>query len=112
MSPSTDPSSRCGRGDMPSGAEALERVKAILPDISHRKMMGEYLLYRNGKQFGGIYDDRLLIKITKLSATLLARYPSDFPYEGGGEMILFPEPYDAELLRQAVDGMCGSPSVP
>ena len=93
---------------MPSDASALERVKGILPDITHRKMMGEYLLYRNGKLFGGIYDDRLLIKITKLSATLLADFPSDFPYEGGGEMILFPEPYDAELLKKVVDGMCGT----
>ena len=91
---------------MPSDAASLERVKAILPGITHRKMMGEYLLYMNGKLFGGIYDDRLLIKITKLSATLLSDYPSDFPYEGGGEMILFPEPYDAELLRKVVEGMC------
>ena len=97
---------------MPSDAAALERVKDILPDITHRKMMGEYLLYRNGKLFGGIYDDRLLIKITKLSATLLADCASDFPYEGGGEMILFPEPYDAALLKKVVDGMCGSPSDP
>ena len=26
-------------------------------------MMGEYLLYYNGVLFGGIYDDRLLVKI-------------------------------------------------
>ena len=38
---------------MPSDAAALEKVKAILPEITHRKMMGEYLLYRNGKLFGG-----------------------------------------------------------
>lgn len=91
---------------MPSDAASLEKVKTILPEMTHRKMMGEYLLYMNGKLFGGIYDDRLLIKITKLSATLLADCPSDFPYEGGGEMILFPEPYDAELLRKVVEGMC------
>ena len=90
---------------MPSDAEVLEKVKAILPEITHRKMMGEYLLYKNGKLFGGIYDNRLLIKITKLSATLLKDCPSDFPYEGGGEMILFPEPYDGVLLRDVVDAM-------
>lgn len=27
-------------------------------------------------------------------------------YEGGGETILFPEPYDAELLREVVKAMC------
>ena len=91
---------------MPSGSQSLEAVMAVLPDITHRKMMGEYLLYRDGVLFGGIYDDRLLLKITKASATMLDDCPSASPYEGGGEMILFPEPYDAELLRMVVDAIC------
>ena len=91
---------------MPSGTQSLEAVKAVLPDITSRKMMGEYLLYRDGVLFGGIYDDCLLLKITKASATMLDDCPSAFPYEGGGEMILFPEPYDAELLGKVVDAMC------
>ncbi len=91
---------------MPSGPQSLEAVRAILPDITSRKMMGEYLLYKDGALFGGIYDDRLLLKITKASATMLDNCPSAFPYEGGGEMILFPEPYDAGLLCKVVDAMC------
>lgn len=91
---------------MSSEAATLERVKAILPDIKSRKMMGEYLLYKDGKLFGGIYDDRLLLKITKASATMLKECPSAFPYDGGGEMILFPEPFDPELLRDVVEAMC------
>ena len=91
---------------MASCEDSLNKVKAILPDITHRKMMGEYLLYRDGKLFGGIYDDRLLLKRTKSSAIMLRDYESDFPYSGGGEMILFPEPYDADLLRKVVDAMC------
>lgn len=75
---------------MSSKPETLESVLAILPDLTHRRMMGEYLLYRNGILFGGIYDDRLLLKITKASATMLASSPSAIPYEGGGEMILVP----------------------
>ncbi len=90
---------------MPSDASTLESVKEILPEITSRKMMGEYLLYKDRVLFGGIYDNRLLLKITKSSATMLADFPSDFPYEGGGEMILFPEPYDGELLRNVVDAM-------
>lgn len=92
--------------DMPSGKESLETVLGLLPDITYRRMMGEYLLYSGGKLFGGIYDDRLLLKITKASATMLKDCPSVFPYEGGGEMILFPEPYDADLLRSTVEAMC------
>ena len=91
---------------MSSKPETLESVLAILPDLSHRRMMGEYLLYRNGILFGGIYDDRLLLKITKASATMLASYPSAIPYEGGGEMILVPQPYDRELLDRVIDAMC------
>ena len=84
----------------------MEKIVAILPEITYRKMMGEYLLYRDGKLFGGIYDDRLLLKITKSSATMLKDNDSDFPYAGGGEMILFPEPYDPLLLREVVEAMC------
>ena len=33
-----------------------------LDEISSREMMGEFILYYRGKVFGGIYDDRLLVK--------------------------------------------------
>ena len=39
----------------------LEQLSG-LEEISYRAMMGEYILYYRGKVFGGIYDDRLLIK--------------------------------------------------
>ena len=44
----------------------LEQFNAELPNggfrVTTRKMMGEYILYADGKIFGGIYDDRLLVK--------------------------------------------------
>ena len=46
------------------------------------------------------------MKITKASAVMLRFHDSAFPYEGGGEMILFTEPYDADLLRDVVVAMC------
>ena len=39
----------------------LEQLSG-LDEISCRAMMGEYILYYRGKIFGGIYDDRLLVK--------------------------------------------------
>ena len=39
----------------------LEQIP--LHNIKCRPMMGEYLLYYNNLLFGGIYDDRLLVKI-------------------------------------------------
>ena len=45
---------------MASTPEYLEYVLDLLagvPEVSWRKMMGEYLLYAQGKLFGGVYDD-------------------------------------------------------
>ena len=39
----------------------LEQLNG-LEEITYRKMMGEYILYYQGKIVGGIYDDRLLVK--------------------------------------------------
>lgn len=89
---------------MPSGTAKLEEVRNILPYITYRRMIGEYLLYRNGKLFGGIYDDRLLLKITKASAGI-DEWPSAFPYEDGPEMVLVTEPYDVSLLNRVVEEM-------
>lgn len=74
---------------MASSAEYLDYVLDLLadvPEVSHRKMMGEYLLYASGKLFGGIYDDRFLVKSTASSRASLA--VSATPYEGAAEMLL------------------------
>ena len=89
---------------MPSDESALESVKNAIPGITYRKMMGEYLLYKDGKLFGGIYDNRLLLKITKASGRI-DEWPSAFPYDGGTEMVMVPEPYDPVLLNKVVDEM-------
>ena len=41
-------------------AYALDLLREA-PAVTHRKMMGEYLLYSKGIIIGGIYDDRLLL---------------------------------------------------
>ena len=40
----------------------LEEVKGI----TYKKMMGEFMLYKDGVLFGGIYDDRFLIQVQNL----------------------------------------------
>ena len=42
-----------------------------LDGISTRAMMGEYVLYCQGKVVGGIYDDRLLLKPTKTALAMM-----------------------------------------
>lgn len=74
---------------MASSEEYLNYVLDLLtevPEVSHRKMMGEYLLYASGKLFGGIYDDRFLAKDTAASRATLVQLET--PYEGASKMLL------------------------
>ncbi|MGI6220633.1 MAG: TfoX/Sxy family protein [Coriobacteriales bacterium] len=74
---------------MASTPEHLEYVLDLLqdvPEVTARKMMGEYLLYAQGKLFGGVYDDRFLVKDTPASRALLTT--RQVPYEGAKEMLL------------------------
>ena len=55
---------------MASSKEYLDFILEQLSElesISYRAMMGEYILYYEGKVIGGIYDDRFLVKVTKSS---------------------------------------------
>ena len=54
--------------------------------ISYKKMMGEYILYKDGVIFGGIYDNRFLIKKTE---SLEDRgLKEQIPYPTGKPMLL------------------------
>ena len=78
-----------------------------LEGVSYRAMMGEYILYYNGKIFGGIYDDRLLVKETPTSRALMPAAPRELPYEGAKEMLLVEEIEDKDFLKRLVEGMNG-----
>lgn len=88
---------------MASSKEYLDYVLGQLSgmeNISFRPMMGEYVLYCGGKVFGGIYDDRLLVKATSSALALLGE-PTEIPYEGAKPMLM-PDPDDRELLRDLI----------
>lgn len=92
---------------MASGKEYLMFILEQLPpeDISFRPMMGEYILYYRGKVFGGIYDDRLLVKNTPASRRLLPDAPMEYPYEGGSKMVLIEEMENRQLLSDLLSAM-------
>ena len=50
-----------------------------LKDISYRAMMGEYIIYYQGKIVGGIYDDRFLVKPTKSAITMMPNATMELP---------------------------------
>ena len=90
---------------MASTPEYLEYVLDLLsgvPEVTTRKMMGEYLLYASGKLFGGIYDDRFLVKDTPASRDRLPF--SEIPYEGAAPMLLV-DTEDAEAVAELVEAM-------
>ena len=72
-----------------------------LPAISCRPMMGEYLLYSNGVLFGGIYDDRLLIKKTKTNE--FYHLPEAIPYPGAKPMYFVEDVDNKEKLAEIVN---------
>ncbi len=47
-------------------------------------MMGEFLLYSNDVLFGGIYDDRLLVKIAPENEQY--KMTEEIPYDGAKPM--------------------------
>lgn len=85
---------------MASTPEYLEYVLDLLsdvPEVSTRKMMGEYLLYAQGTLVGGVYDDRLLLKDTP--ATRAALPTLEVPYEGAKPMRLVDVEGAGEVAR-------------
>lgn len=88
---------------MPSTKEykdfILEQLN-ILENITYKPMMGEYLLYYNKILFGGIYDDRLLIKRT--SNNKKYNFLEEIPYPGAKPMNLVDDLENKDLLKKIV----------
>ena len=93
---------------MASSREYLEYILdqlAGLQDVNCRPMMGEYILYYRGKVFGGIYDDRLLVKPVPAAVKAMPEAVMETPYDGAKEMILVDNVDDRAFLRALVDSM-------
>ena len=77
----------------------LEQLR-LLDDITFKRMMGEFLLYYNGKLFGGIYDDRLLVKKTETNKKY--NMEEQTPYTGAKNMYLVSDIDDMSTLKEIV----------
>lgn len=76
-----------------------------LEGITWRPMMGEYVLYCRGRVFGGIYDDRFLVKPTRSACAKMPLAERELPYEGAKEMLLADNVEDRTFLRELVEAM-------
>ncbi len=65
-----------------------------------RSMMGEYLLYVNGVYFGGIFDDRLLVKITNTNSKYNLK--KELPYTNAKPMYIVENVDDKETIESLV----------
>ena len=71
------------------------------PNITCRPMMGEFLLYSNNVLFGGVYDDRLLVKIIPENEQY--KMSESTPYDGAKPMFLVEDVDDKEKLAEIVN---------
>ena len=78
----------------------------LLDNISYKSMMGEYLLYYNKILFGGIYDNRLLIKIVETNKDYNLK--EAIPYENAKPMYFAEDIEDKEFLKEIVINTCKS----
>jgi TfoX/Sxy family transcriptional regulator of competence genes len=83
-----------------------------LKDISYRAMMGEYIIYYQGKVVGGIYDDRFLVKPTKSATAMMPNASMEIPYEGAKQMLLVDEVDNKEFLAELFNAMYNELPVP
>ena len=86
----------------------LEQLN-LLDNITCKSMMGEYLLYYNNILFGGIYDDRLLVKIVDSNKKYSMK--ESIPYDGAKSMYLVDEVDNKETLKDIVLDTCKDLSI-
>ena len=76
----------------------------LLDNITCKAMMGEFLLYYNNVLFGGIYDNRLLVKIVDTNKKYSMQ--EQIPYETAKPMYLVNDVDNKELLKEIIIETC------
>lgn len=71
-----------------------------LDEITSRSMMGEYIIYCQGKIAAYVCDDRLLVKPVAAAKSLMPGAPMEAPYEGAKEMLLVEQVDDKAFLTE------------
>lgn len=72
----------------------------LLESITAKKMFGEFLLYYKGIYFGGIFDDRFMVKPTTTNKKYALQL--DLPYEKAKPMYLVENVEDKDYLKDVV----------
>ena len=81
----------------------LEQLSEI-NNITYKPMMGEYLLYKDNLLFGGIYDDRVLVK--RVETNKKYNMEEAIPYETAKPMYLVSDIDNRDLVKQIIEDTC------
>lgn len=73
--------------------------------ITHRQMMGEYIIYMNGKIAAYLCDDRLLVKPVPSAVQLMPNAIYEPPYDGAKDMLLVDNVDDRAFLKELFEAM-------
>ena len=88
---------------MASSKDYLEYVLELLREVenvTYKKMMGEYMLYKEDILFGGVYDNRFLIKKTKSLEN--SGLKEQIPYPSAKPMLLIDSEDPDEIKRMVL----------
>lgn len=81
----------------------LEKLE-MFDNIICKPMMGEYLLYYNGIYFGGICDNRLMVKIVDNNKKY--NLNEQLPYDGSKPMYVIADLDNKELIKEIIVETC------
>ena len=88
---------------MASSVDYLNYVLELLREvrvIAYKKMMGEFMLYKDEVLFGGVYDNRFLVKKTKSLEN--SGLKEQIPYPNAKPMLLV-DSEDPEEIKELVN---------
>lgn len=82
----------------------LEQLSEI-EGITYRQMMGEYIIYINGKIAAYLCDNRLLVKPVPSAIKLMPNATYEPPYDGAKDMLLVDNVDDKSFLKSLFEAI-------
>ncbi len=77
----------------------LEQLSGV-DGITHKMMMGEYIIYYYGRIAAYICDDRLLVKPVPSAFRMMPHASLEPPYAGAKEMLLVEDVDNRDFLKE------------
>lgn len=79
----------------------IDKLKYV-ENLRYEKENSDYILYSNDIAFGGVYDDMLLLKITKRSKGMIPYAREMKPYENSDKMLHMTELDNRVVLKEVI----------